>query len=145
MLTGGVRHRMRNSGRGRKVLKVALWILVGLVVAVGGVVGFDQIARNAQGSLTIGCVDFSGLPDGTYTGMHSGGRWSNQVLVTVESGRVTGIDVVKDVLFNLPDVTQRTLDAVIETQSLEVDIISGATVTARAYLKAVENALAGVK
>lgn len=136
---------MRNSGRGRRVLKAALWIFVGLVVAVGGVVGFDQIARNAQGSLTIGCVDFSGLPDGIYAGKHSGGRWSNQVLVTVESGRVTGIDVVKDVLFNLPDVTQRTLDAVIETQSLEVDIISGATVTARAYLKAVENALAGAK
>jgi uncharacterized protein with FMN-binding domain len=40
-------------------------------------------------------------------------------------------------------VTRRTLEAIIETQSLEVDAVSGATITAKAYLKAVENALTG--
>jgi uncharacterized protein with FMN-binding domain len=35
----------------------------------------------------------------------------------------------------------KLFDRVIEAQSLQVDAISGATLTSKAYLKAVENAL----
>ena len=61
----------------------------------------------------------------------------------MDSGRVTGIDVVKDVLFPQPEVRRKTVELVIEAQSLQVDVVSGATITAKAYLKAVENALTG--
>ncbi len=125
------------------MLKVIVWILVGLAVLVGGVIAFGLIGRRAGETLPIGNVDFSTLPDGEYTGQYKGGRWSNKVRVTVKAGRVTGIDVVRDILFRQPEVTRRTLEAIIETQSLEVDAVSGATITAKAYLKAVENALTG--
>ncbi|MFY9135653.1 MAG: FMN-binding protein, partial [Bacillota bacterium] len=68
-------------------------------------------------------------------------RWSNKVRVTVESGRVTDIDVVEDVLFRSAEWTEKIIDSVMEEQSLDVDIISGATITTKAYLKAIENAL----
>lgn len=127
------------------MLKIIVWILVGLAVLLGGVIAFGLIGRRAGETLPIGSVDFSTLPDGEYTGQYRGGRWSNRVRVTVESGRVTGIDVVRDILFPQSEVRRQTLEAIIETQSLEVDAVSGATITAKAYLKAVENALTGAE
>jgi len=127
------------------MLKIIVWVLVGLAVLVGGVIAFGLIGRRAGETLPIGSLDFSTLPDGEYTGQYKGGRWSNKVRVTVESGRVAGIDVVRDILFPQPEVRRRTLEAIIETQSLEVDVVSGATITAKAYLKAVEKALTGAE
>ncbi|MGI6132255.1 MAG: FMN-binding protein [Bacillota bacterium] len=127
------------------MLKIIVWILVGLAVLLGGVIAFGLIGRRAGETLPIGSVDFSTLPDGEYTGQYRGGRWSNRVRVTVESGRVTEIDVVRDILFPQSEVRRQTLEAIIETQSLEVDAVSGATITAKAYLKAVENALTGAE
>ena len=125
------------------MLKIIVWILVGLAVVVGGVIAFGLAGRRAGETLPIGSVDFSELADGEYTGRYKGGRWSNRVRVTVESGRVTGIDVVQDILFRQPEVRSQTLESIIEAQSLQVDAVSGATITAKAYLKAVENALTG--
>ncbi len=125
------------------MLKIIVWILVGLAVLVGGVIAFGLIGRRAGETLPIGSIDFSTLPDGEYTGQYKGGRWSNKVRVTVRSGRVTGIEVVRDILFRQPEIKRQTLEAIVESQSLQVDVVSGATVTAKAYLKAVENALTG--
>jgi len=67
--------------------------------------------------------------------------FSSKVRVTVASGRVTTIDVVQDMQYQ-SEVTQKAVGAVLEAQSLQVDTVSGATITTRAFLKAVENALA---
>jgi uncharacterized protein with FMN-binding domain len=45
------------------------------------------------------------------------------------------------VWFRRPELTEQVVSDVIKSQSLDVDIVSGATVTTRAYLKAMENAL----
>jgi len=131
-----------NGGR-VQMLKVIVWILVGLAVLIAGVIAFGMVGRRAGETLPIGSVDFSKLTDGEYNGQYKSGRWSNRVRVTVDSGRVTGIDVVKDVLFPQPEVRRKTVESVIEAQSLQVDVVSGATITAKAYLKAVEDALTG--
>ena len=49
----------------------------------------------------------------------------------------------KTVLFERPEVTQELFDNVIAAQSIDVDVLSGATVTSKAYLKSIENALSG--
>ncbi|MEA4884359.1 MAG: FMN-binding protein [Clostridia bacterium] len=123
------------------MLKVVLWIVIGLVVLIGGMIVFGLVGLRSGKDLPIGIVDFSKLQDGAYTGQYKGGRWSNRVRVTVESGRVTGIDVVQDITFHQPEVRRQTINAIVEAQSLQVDTVSGATITAKAYLKAVENAL----
>ncbi len=63
----------------------------------------------------------------------------------MESGRVTGISIVRDVWFHEANTTKQIINTIIEAQSLQVDAVSGATLTTKAYLKAVENALAGAK
>jgi len=123
------------------MLRVVMWIVAGLVILFVGTALLDAPSRKAGERLQIGKVDFSKLKDGVYEGQHKGGRWSNRVRVTVASGRVTGIEVVRDVWFRRPELTEQVVSDIIKSQSLEVDIVSGATVTTRAYLKAMENAL----
>lgn len=121
--------------------RILMWIGIGLVVLIAGANLLDMPGRKAGRNVSVGAVDFSEIGDGVYTGRHKSGRWSNKVLVTVESGRVTDIDVVEDVLFRSAEWTEKIIDSVMEEQSLDVDIISGATITTKAYLKAIENAL----
>jgi uncharacterized protein with FMN-binding domain len=70
-------------------------------------------------------------------------KWrANECQVSVSSGRVTGIQLMasKDP-GGKNTQTQALYDRVIQAQSLQVDTISGATLTSKAYLQAVENAL----
>ncbi|MGI6130608.1 MAG: FMN-binding protein [Bacillota bacterium] len=123
------------------MLRVVMWIVAGLVILFVGTALLDAPGRKAGERLQVGKVDFSKLKDGVYEGQHKGGRWSNKVRVAVASGKVTGIEVVRDVWLPKPELTKQVVSDVIASQSLEVDIVSGATVTTRAYLKAMENAL----
>ena len=70
-------------------------------------------------------------------------RWrKNECDVTVTNGKVTHIQLVgsKDPGAENTDY-EMLYDRVIQAQSLQVDTISGATLTSKAYLQAVENAL----
>lgn len=119
-----------------------LGIVGGLVVLV--VAGLLYLSRglNQGASITIDEIDISSLPDGIYEGTYRAGRWTNTVEVDVADGRMTAIRAVKDVQFALAEVRKQTIDRVLEKQSPAVDAVSGATVTSKAYLKAVEKALA---
>ncbi|MCR4425233.1 MAG: FMN-binding protein [Firmicutes bacterium] len=121
--------------------KVLLAILGGFVVVMVGAGVFLMAGQSSIKSLQIRAVDFTRLRDGTYTGQFKGGRWSNTVRVTVSSGKVTDIDVLKEVRIPKTEVTEQVVRKIIETQSLDVDTVSGATINTKAYLKAVENAL----
>jgi uncharacterized protein with FMN-binding domain len=70
-------------------------------------------------------------------------KWrANECQVTVSSGRVTDIQLVGSSDPGSKNTQHEALyDRVIEAQSLQVDTISGATLTSKAYLQAVENAL----
>ncbi len=46
-------------------------------------------------------------------------------------------------MIKIDEVTNTLFDRIIQNQSLDVDIETGATVTSHAYLKAIENALVG--
>ena len=96
-------------------------------------------------SLPLDAVDFSRLSDGTYHGAYEGGmyRWrANECDVTVTDGRVIRIQLAGSTDPGGKNTQHEALyDRVIEAQSLQVDTISGATLTSKAYLQAVENAL----
>lgn len=125
----------------KKILKIVLSIVMIFILLIAG--GGFFITRGLSGGskLTIGSVNISNLSDGEYTGKYNGGRWTNEVMVTVGDNKITDIKVVKDVLIPNPEVTKELINNVIEAQSLDVNVVSGATVTSKAYLKAIENAL----
>ena len=126
------------------------WLIALIVVAVLGAAGgfgwsrLSQEHREAR-SLPLNAVDFSKLNDGTYHGVYTGGmyKWrANECVVTVTNGKVTNIQLAgsKDPGSGKTDY-KMLYDRVIKAQSLQVDTISSATLTSKAYLQAVENAL----
>ncbi len=123
------------------MLKIVLWIVVALVAVSGITRALDGAGRRTVASLKIRPVDFSALTDGVYAGRYDGGlRWSNSVEVVVQSGRVITIKVLKAIL-GQAGTERKIVERVVDSQSLEIDAVSGASLTLKASLKAVENAL----
>jgi len=126
------------------------WLITLTVVAAlgaAGGIGWSKLSKEHREarSLPLNAVDFSKLNDGTYHGAYEGGmyKWrANECQVTVSSGKVTDIQLVGSKDPGGKNTQHEMLyDRVIQGQSLQVDTISGATLTSKAYLQAVENAL----
>lgn len=130
----------RRRGPLKKVL-VGLGVLFVIVVlALGIVLLATESQRREDRSLEIARVDFTKVPDGIYRGGYKG--WNKfDVVVTVSAGKVTKITIDEATSSPPTDITMRILDRIIKEQSLEVDAVSGATVTTKGLLRAVEVAL----
>jgi len=82
--------------------------------------------------------------DGVYVGKANGHNGPLSLEVTVEGGKITAIKVLEhQETPSISDAGFKVADAIIAAQSLQVDTVSGATVTSRAVLAAVKNALTG--
>lgn len=127
----------------KRVLKMGLIVVIVVIVMLAGFAFYMSRGLEAGKNLDIGGIDLTNVEDGTYTGKHDDGRFSNEVSVTVKDHRITDIRVIKDVTFAKPDWRDDLLARVIEKQDTGVDIVSGATVTSKAYMKSIENALKG--
>lgn len=123
------------------LLKIVLSILIIFILVAGG--GLFYISRGVEAGevLEINDVDLSKLSDGAYSGEYEGGRWTNEVNVKIKDHKITEVEIVKDVLIPKPEVTAELINLVLEKQSTRIDAVSGSTVTCKAYLKAIENAL----
>ncbi len=124
---------------------IGLTILAGLGIAGG--IGWFKLMKEHQEARTVplAALDFSKLREGTYHGAYAGGmyKWrKNECDVTVSSGKVTGIQLTASQDPGGKNTQHVELyDRVVKAQSLQVDTISMATLTSKAYLKAIENAL----
>lgn len=123
---------------------IVLIVVIGLGIATG--IGWSKLSREHReaASLPLNRVDFKKIRDGSYHGRYEGGmyKWRvNECQVTVESGKVTAIEPLVGVVDQGNGSTKMLYDRVIKEQSLQVDTISGATLTSKSYLQAVENAL----
>ena len=140
--------KMNNRPK-RKVGRIIIWTLVGLVVlAVGsGVRGWMLLSREHReaAGLPLDAVDFNHLADGVYRGYYDGGmyQWrTNECEVEVSDGKVSGIRLLSSKETENGNFDPAMLyERVIREQSLQVDTISGASLTSKAHLQCVENAL----
>lgn len=131
----GQKHTKRN-------VLIVVGVIVGIIVIViAGVMIWITRGLSTYEKMVIGNVDLSKVPDGTYQGTFKGGRFSNTLKVTVKDHKITRITIVKDEQFGRSKVSGELFDRVVAAQSLKVDTVSGATVSSKAYLKALENAL----
>lgn len=125
----------------RKTLKVIGVILGVFVLVLAGFYAYLLIGMDEVAHLTIENIDIKTIPDGTYEGAFEGYRWSNSVKITVKDKRITDIEVIKSQTFADKAKIVTLIDRIKNAQSLQVDVLSGATVSSKAFLKAVENAL----
>ena len=132
-----------------KALIITTFVLAFL--AASGGIGWSFLAKEHKEarSLPLNAVDFSILNDGVFHGTYEGGmyKWrKNECDVTVKNGKVTDIQLSESKDPGAKNMDHETLyDRVIQAQTLQVDTISGATLTSKAYLQCVENALVQAK
>lgn len=116
-------------------------IVLGIFAVI--IAGFVLFLFNGLGlkNAAIKNVEISKVPDGTYAGEVTGSRFGNKIETTVRRGRIIDIKIAKDMAIAVPDVSSKLFSRVMESQSLQVDCVAGATVSSKAYLKSLEDAL----
>jgi uncharacterized protein with FMN-binding domain len=87
--------------------------------------------------------DLSGKPDGVYHGSYdlSGTPVKVALDVTLFNQFITEIKITKHSCSPIGKKAEKIIEKVMEQQSLDVDVISGATGSSKSMLKAIENAL----
>jgi len=133
---------MKKKPLARILTVLGILFAVFLIISIGAALLLIRGLNETQ-ALSINPVTAAKLADGTYDGHYGDGRWANQLAVTVKGGRITDIQVRKTVVFEKPEVTTDLISRVIQAQKADVDIVSGATATSKAYLKSIEDALDG--
>ncbi|MDR0487487.1 MAG: FMN-binding protein [Treponema sp.] len=91
--------------------------------------------------IVINSPDLSKIADGTYQGKSKVGPVRVTLDVTVKDKVMSSIVIIQH--FNgRGKKAEVIVPSIIEAQSLNVDVVSGATASSKAILKAVENAIA---
>ena len=123
----------------KRVLKIGASVLLVLILISG--IFLYYFSRGLNDDITLSGIDITDVNDGVYSGKYEGGRWSNELSITVSDNKITDIEVVDDIMLSQDEVRNTLFDRVIESQNTKVDTVSQATVSSRAYLKSIENAL----
>jgi uncharacterized protein with FMN-binding domain len=139
--------------KGRRKMWIVIFVILGVLVAVivGGILSTAPGRREVM-NLTINNIDFSKLRDGTYEGEFIGTKdhlRDTKVQVTISSGKISDIKIIKGAINKSGQPAELTgglsmedvYGKVKESETLQVDTISGATLTTKTHLKALENAL----
>ena len=87
--------------------------------------------------------DMEGKNDGVYRGIYdlSGTPVKVTLDVTVQDQNITAVNIIKHICSPIGKKAEKIVERIIEQQSLDVDVVSGATGSSMAILKAIENAL----
>lgn len=89
-------------------------------------------------SMKIENIDFSKLGDGIYRGKCEFKMVKAEVEVVIKSGKLESVKIVKhEKMMGKP--AEKITERVKEKQSLQVDVVAGATYRSKVILKAIEN------
>jgi uncharacterized protein with FMN-binding domain len=91
-------------------------------------------------------IDLSQIKDGEYLGQYASGRWQYMVRVIVSGGEIKNIEILNEKsgfigMNAYKQLNDEVISRVLKNQSLKIDAVTGATVSTKALLKALENAL----
>lgn len=127
----------------KKKTKVFIIILFILLVIGAGATYFVKMTENSLAELSsteIVDVDLTTVADGTYLGSYKAFPVSVEVEVTILNHEITEIVILKHDSGQGEPAEVIILD-VIEMQSLNVDLITGATYSSKVILLAIQDAL----
>lgn len=127
--------------KGKYFKKILLGILIIVIIIAVATFFKIQELNEAFSEIEVNNIDLSNVDDGVYTGVFDHEKIVGaKVKITVENNRITNIELVEH-NYGLGKKAETITDIVVDSQSLSVDAISGATYSSKAILKAIENAL----
>lgn len=130
-------------------MKIWKKILIGVAIVVGliiifGVVFFFRARQmvNIIDSVVIEDVDLTQTENGVYVGEFGEFLVDVKLEVTVKDHQITGIEIIEQRAGPGYEALE-TIDRIIEAQSPNVDVVSGATGSSKSIMIAVQKALTG--
>ena len=124
---------MKKKKIGIILVCVTLFVFIGVKVVL-------NVLVNDVNSITVLSPDLANISDGMYVGEYSVTPVRVKVEVFVTEHKITDIKIIEHEN-GLGSKAEKIVNDVISEQSLEVDAVSGATVSSKCILKAVENAI----
>lgn len=126
-------------------IKKIVIIAIIVIVLCAGTYGIKYLAdvrkyKEIINGISINNVDLSSVNDGSYTGDFDAIFIEAKVNVKVQNHRIVGIKLIKH-KNERGKRAEIIPQKVVESQSLNVDTVSGATNSSKVILKAIENAL----
>jgi len=115
------------------------------VNALGGVMN-DGMSNHSSSNITTSSSDINKLEqkkynDGTYTAVGQGKNPDLKVAVTVKDDKITNIEIMSNNETKGKEALNTVPKEIIEKQSIDVDTVSGATITSKGIKEAVNKAL----
>ena len=121
----------------KKILIILLCTI--LFVLIGASLYLKRLVNDVN-SITVSNLNMANITDGIYVGEYSITPVYVEVEVSVTEHKITNIKIIEHEN-GLGGKAEKIVDDVISRQSLEVDAVSGATVSSKCIIKAIENAL----
>lgn len=126
-----------------RIVIISVLIIFGAFLGLKGIISYIGTNHEKQvAALTISNIDLSKIQDGDYSGSYKIFPVEVEVKVTVKDHKIVGIQLIKHT--NGQGTPAEIIPGkVIESQSLAVDVVSGATSSSKVILKAIETAISG--
>ncbi len=126
--------------RKKAAILSVLIVFIGIILAIMGAKVYLEANLERLARVTISNVDLSKTEDGIFVGSYKAFPVAAEVEVTINNHIIREIELKKhDNGQGLP--AEIIPDKVVEAQTLEVDIVTGATYSSKVILKAIEDAL----
>ncbi len=116
-------------------------LLAGLLTAILFFVILPERSYEDIRQMSIQNVNLDQLEDGVYQGEFAYGQYTYHAEVTVKNHRIEEIKLSHGNKSKQAKAAEGVIDTILTEQKVDVDVVSGATTTSKAILKAVENAL----
>lgn len=121
----------------KKMMIIFCYII--LLLFLAGKIVITSLVNGAE-KISIVNPNLLNISDGNYIGEYSITPVYVKVEVTVKNHAFTNINILKH-NNGLGSTAENITSDIVETQSLNVDTVSGATISSKCILKAVENAI----
>lgn len=118
---------------------IAAVLLIGLAIGAKFLLDVQSYQKQIA-AIKINEIDLMNVPDGTYEGAYDADLIKVKVLVTVKNHTISDIDLVQHEN-GKGAPAEAVIPEVIESQSVQVDAISGATNSSKVILKSIEIAV----
>ncbi|GAB4306926.1 FMN-binding protein [Pseudothermotoga elfii] len=130
----------------RRFFKIVIMVIVCVLISATLFVLIFNRGMNQIKKIEIKDIDLSQIKDGEYLGQYASGRWHYMVRVIVSGGEIKNIEILNEKsgfigMNAYKQLNDEVISRVLKNQSLKIDAVTGATVSTKALLKALENAL----
>ncbi|MBN1797887.1 MAG: FMN-binding protein [Spirochaetales bacterium] len=112
-------------------------VFLGLILFIVGTIGMNDVKE-----FDIPDIDLNSIDDGEYEGACTISRWAMKVKVMIQDHKIKSVTIVDKMMSNLNgQLIARINGNVIDKQAPDFDAVSGASITSKAYLIAITDAL----